>query len=366
MKREVSLRQIAYLYLFISLSPILRQIPNALANEAGRSGYLSPLWSLIAIIPLTGVIIALIKTFPGLNIYEMMELLAGKFFAKIIILAYLLWIILSIIAKVNIYSLTLQFTLMPQTKSSFFMVILIIMVYYALYRGIKTVFRFSEFILGPVIILFAILFFCALTRIRTDYLLPVSTFRVPATIFASKNVIAVGGNIIIALFFADKFGISITPKQFRKLWIGAAAFILISFVITIFTFGITGADITSILPFPFYITVKSISFFNVFERFEVLVTLICIMSDFISICIFSIIMLRCIEWLFHLEQSVYIYVPLTAVIYYLTFYLCSTQFEFNYLYRNIILYLNIVFQYLIPIILGLICLLKHKKINKQL
>lgn len=364
MNKEVSLRQIAYLFLFISLSPILRQIPNALADEAGRSGYLSPLWSVAALIPLTAIVIAIIKLLPGLNIYEIMELLTGKFIAKVLILGYLLWIMIAIASKVNIYSFTVQFTLMPQTKSSFFMVILIVMVYYALYRGLKTVFRFSEFVLGPVIVLFGILLICALTKIRTDYLLPVSTIRVPSTILASKNVIAVGGNIIIALFFADKYGISVSNKQFRKLWMGILAFVALSFIVTIFTFGITGADITSILPFPFYITVKSISLFNILERFEVLITLICVLSDFISICILSILLLRCIEWLFHLKQSLYLYIPLTAVMYYLTFYICSTQFEFNYLYRNIIVYLNIIFQYIIPFFLGLLCLLKQKKIKK--
>ena len=73
MNKEVSLRQIAFLYLFISLSPILRQVPTALAREAGRSGYLSTIWPILAMIPLTGVIIALIKSFPGLNIYEIMN-----------------------------------------------------------------------------------------------------------------------------------------------------------------------------------------------------------------------------------------------------------------------------------------------------
>jgi len=363
--REVTLRQIAFMYLFISLSPILRQIPTALAAEAGRSGYLSPIWSTIAIFFITAIVMVLIKTFPGLNIYEIMVQLVGKFLAKIIIFFYLLWILLSITAKINIYALTLQFTLMPQTRSDFFMIILILLVYYALLRGIKTIFRFSEFTLGPILFLITVLFICALTRLRTDYLLPVSTIRLPSTILASKNVIAVGGNIIIVLFFADKFGITITKNQRNKLWSGALVFSVLTFVITIFTFGITGADLTANLAFPFYITVKSISFFNIFERFEVLVTIICVLSDFISICILSWLLLRCFQWLFNLKQYQFLAVPLTIIIFYLTYYVSSTQFEFNFLYRYIILNLNLIFQYIIPILLTIVCLLRRKKIQKQ-
>lgn len=365
MNKEVTIRQITFMYLFISISSILRQVPEAIAQEAGRSGYLSPLWSVLATVPLTAIVILLIKSYPGLNIYEIMVQLLGKFLSKIIILAYLLWILLAITAKVTIYSLTLQFTLMPMTRSDFFMVILIILVFYALLRGVKTIFRFSELTLSAILILFAIMFICAISRLRSDYLLPVSTINLTKTIIASKHVIAIGGNIIIALFFADKFGISVTKEQIRKLWFGVLTFTALAFIITLFTFGISGPSLTKNLPFPFYITVKSISFFNIFERFEVLVTLICILSDFIAICVFAILLLRCFSWLFNLSEYNFLYIPLTIIIFYLTYYISSTQFEFNYLYRYIIINLNLIFEYAIPLILALFCLVKRKKIKKQ-
>lgn len=365
MNREVTLRQITFMYLFISISTILRQVPETLAEEAGRSGYLSPLWSIIATIPLTAIVILLIRSYPGLNIYEIMVQLLGKFLSKIIILAYLLWILLAITAKVTIYSLTLQFTMMPKTRSDFFMVILILLVFYALIRGMKTIFRFAELTLATILLLFAFMFICAIGRIRSDYLLPVSTINLKETILASRHVIAVGGNIIIALFFADKFGINVTKEQIRKLWFGIITFTALAFIITLFTFGISGATLTKNLPFPFYITVKSISFFNIFERFEILVTLICILSDFISICVFAILLLRCFQWLFNLEECNFLYVPLTIIIYYLTYYISSTQFEFNYLYRIVIINLNLIFEYAIPILLAILCLIRRKEIRKQ-
>lgn len=365
MNEQLTMRQVVFMYLFISLVPVLRQIPSALAREAGRSAYLSPLWSLILILPLTFVILLLINSFPGLNIYEIIVNLVGKGFAKLIMFFYMVWIMLSLTAKINIYSLTLQFTLMPKTRSDFFMQIMLILVYYALLRGSKTIFRFSELSLGPVILLIGILFICAVSRLRTDYLLPVSTINLPSTIFASSSVTAVAGNMILALFFADMLGISLTDKQKRRFWFGALFFIVFCFVITIFTFGISGVGLTAKLPFPFYITVKSISFFNIFERFEVIVTLICILSDFISICLFFIILLKLIQWIFNLEERAFLYVPLAIVIYYLSYFVSSTQFEFDFLYNYIIVNINLIFQYLIPFILGFICLLRRKHIKKQ-
>jgi len=365
MNREVTFRQIAFMYIFISISQILRQMPQALANGAGRSGYLSPLISAVAILPITAIIIAMIKTFPGLNIYEIMSQLLGKVLVKVLLLGYMLWIFISLCSKVNAYAGTLQFTLMPNTESEVLIIALIFIVYYGLSKGMKTVFRFSEFTLGSIIVLFIILFICALPKFRLDYLLPVSTVHMPEAVFASKQVLAIGGNIIIILFFADKFELLVSKIQFRKLWGSVITLILLAFGITVFTFGITGAPLTAKLPFPFYITIKSISFFNAFERFEVLVTLICMISDFIAICIYSVVLIRCVEWFFNLGKENYLYVPITMIVYYATFFISTTVFEFAFLYQRVIINANLLFQYIIPLFLGLICLLKRKMIRKQ-
>lgn len=364
MNKEISLRQITFMYLFISISSVLRQVPQNLANDAGRSGYLSPLWSGLAMALLTGVVIMLLAAYPGLNIYEIMVHLLGRILAKFIILIYLAWLLLSITAKVTAYNLTLQLTLMPRTKSELFMVVLALMVFFALLRGIKTIFRFSELTLSSILILFAIMFVCALGRIRYDYLIPVSITHMSKTIYAAKHVITIGGNIVIALFFADKLEVAISKAQLRKLWLGALTFVVFTFVIVLFTFGISGSALTANTPFPFYITVKSISFFNIFERFEVLVTLICLLSDFAAICILTVLIIRCLIWLFNLEDCLYLCVPLAVIVFYLTYYISSTQFEFNYLYKNIVENLNLVFEFCIPLLLAFISLVRKKKISK--
>jgi hypothetical protein len=53
------------------------------------------------------------------------------------------------------------------------------------------------------------------------------------------------------------------------------------------------------------------------------------------------------------------------IIFYLTYYISSTQFEYNYLYKYILVNLNLIFQYVIPLLLAFLCLIKRKKIKKQ-
>ena len=82
MNKLITMRQVVFMYLFISLSPVLRQVPTALAKQAGRSGYLSPFWSLMVIVPLSAIILLLIRSYPGLNLYEIMVYMGVRFLLK--------------------------------------------------------------------------------------------------------------------------------------------------------------------------------------------------------------------------------------------------------------------------------------------
>lgn len=365
MKKEVSLRQIAYMFIFLTISPIVRQLPNALASMAGRAGYLSPLWALIVLLPFTGILLFLIKSFPGLNFYEILTQLFGQLLAKLVVLFYMLWMLIQLVLKVNIYTLTLQFTLMPKTRSNLVIVIMIILVFYALLRGMKTIFRFAEFVLGPIIFFFVVVFLSAIPKIRLDYLLPVSTASLRATMPGAINVVSVGGILVITLLFADKLNISLSKQQKGKLWYGVLIYILLAIGLTMFTFGVTGADLTSQLSFPLYMAVKSISFFGVAERFEVLITLICVISDFVFICVLSTLLIRCIQWLCNVKDRGFLFLPLTMIVFYLTYFISDTQFEFNFIYRNIMIYLDLIFEYLIPCIMVIFCFIRRKHIRPQ-
>ena len=164
MNNKLTVRQVVYTYLFISISPVLRQIPSALAMDAGKSGYLSPVWSVLLLIPLVYAILLLIRSFPGLNLYEVMVQLGGRVLAKLVIFLYMLWTLLLLSAKLNIYALTLQFTLMPKTGNGLFMQVMLILVFYALYKGGRPSFGSPSYRLARFFSYSHILCLCLLQR----------------------------------------------------------------------------------------------------------------------------------------------------------------------------------------------------------
>jgi len=75
--------------------------------------------------------------------------------------------------------------------------------------------------------------------------------------------------------------------------------------------------------------------------------------------------MRNLKWLFGIGVGSALIVPLAMVIYYLTFYISKTQFEHDFIYRQVIVNINLIFLYIIPFMISLLCLLKRKHIRKQ-
>ena len=144
MKEQLTVRQIVLLFLFISITPILTMIPNIVAYIGGDSGYISILYSFVLLMIFAGFIVNIISAFPRKSIFEIIEEIAGTFIAKVFALLYGIWAIMVVNLEINQYNVMLQSTLLPTIKSEVLLLILFFIVSYALIKGYKTLFRFSE------------------------------------------------------------------------------------------------------------------------------------------------------------------------------------------------------------------------------
>lgn len=349
MNENVTLRQLVFMFLLISIAPIARQIPNRAAAIAGSSGYLSCILSFIVLMILAVGILVLIKAFPGLNLYEMLTKICGTFLAKIIIFFYLLWFLISAVVKINVYSVMLQSSLMPSMKTRFLILLMMLMVWYGFSKGAKTILRFSEFVLVPILFFALLLMIFSIPKVELYNLLPITIFDMRENALASISVLSIGGNLILLLFFANfiKYNMHFS-KMKRKVYFAVGSFSIIAFIACVITIGINGAGLSAKLSYPLFMTIKSVSVLNAVERMESWITLICIFSDFTAISIFAILMIRCMEFLFGKKHNSYYKIVLGVFAVIILVYLDATQFELDYFYQHILVYGNLIFQFAIP------------------
>lgn len=358
MTKTLTLRQVLFAYMLMMLSPILRHLPNYLTKVAGASGYLSVIVGAAAALVIAFCVYGLIKSFPAMNIYEMLESSFTVIGAKIIIFLYFIWVFFSLTMKSRFYAVTCQTTLISNAGNSTLYTIMLLLVGYTIYKGIKSVFRMSELLLTMFLIIIILLAVICMKDFDVLNLLPISVDNIMPVIKASPCSFNVMGVIIIALFFADRFDrYKSSPKPYV---ISVMTLSVLSLLISVVTVGTNGAKFTSKLVFPFYGVVRRSAFLNILERLEPFVIIPSVVSDFVFICVFTEIALLCIKWLFGLDDSKFLAIPLFVMLFFFALLFMKTQFESEHFYYSILLYLNPIFLYVIPVLLTVIALIKKR------
>lgn len=320
-----------------------------------------------------------LKTYPNKNFFDVLKTLFGSVIAKGIILLYAIWAYLFVITKVGAYSVTLQATLMPSIHPGILITILFLLVIYTLTKNARTIFRFGEFLYQPIILFLAIMFLFALPNMDLYELVPVSISNLEENLYSIPDICSIGGNLVLLLFFSKQLIYSGNAKNIKKRVLNTVVvFTIISILSIVLSVAINGATITSKLSYPMFQAIKSVSVLNTFERFDALMTMIAMLSDFVGIYVFLQITMLCLGWLFsyqnkeedqEYQQNSDSHVMNNSLKVYgaiLFFIACVyvlirdiTQYEFEAYYREIQVYLNIIFQFGVPILLGVICFVKQ-------
>lgn len=356
MKKVITFRQLFYMFLAISITPILTLIPAELAVGNSSSAGISMLLSLVALIPLALLIAVFMQAYPHYNFYEILVELFGRVVAKAIIAIYGIWAFVALTTKVWQYTLNLQSSIMSNTREQVFFVTMIILVLYAFSRGIKTIFRIAEFVLAPMLVILFLYILSAVPNIRWDYIKVANTLSFSELCGQAGFIIAAAGNLFLILIYGDSVKDHSKSGKLiaRFLATTIVLFLALLIIVTVVSFSIVGNNAASSISAPFYVAMKGISVLNILEHFEAILIIIMFLSDFLGICLYASISMRCIKWVCSIRKMNFLYIPFAVFIYYLALVLCRTQFDVEFLYNTILVKWNIVMQYVIPFVLMIV------------
>lgn len=360
MKERISIRQMMFLFIFISITPILSYIPKVAAINGKNNGYVCAIYYTVLLCIFAGLLLNIVRVYPGKNFYEILTELTGKIIAKVILFLYGVWGFLFMIYKISSYSLLLKTTMMPDTASYITIGALFLLILYAVLKGTKTIFRIAEFLYGPVLFILVILFFFAFTNINREYLVPISTEQLKANFLSLKSLGAVGGNLFLLLIFLKPITLTNSYPVIKKRMIQAVlVFFLLSFLSILLAIGISGASLTGKYTYSIFQTLKCVSLFQTFERFDSFITILCVFSDFVTICIFMVLTMKCFSAAFGIRNYREIGVAALTIGCVFVVIRDISLYEMETGYRDCMDTISLIFEYLIPVILGIVCLFKR-------
>lgn len=359
MKDRISIRQFIFLFIFTTITPLFTYVPQIAARNAGNSGYICAVYYGFLLFLFAALLIRIVKVYPHHSLFDILSEMIGRGITRIIFFLYGVWAFIYLIYKISSYSLLLQSTLMTEGKNYLILFALFFVVIYAAFKGPKTIFRVAELLYGPLIFFLILLAIFTLPNINREFLAPITSQQLSSNLNNIPMLAPIGGNIFFLLFFLRPISsMNRYPVVKKRILQCVFVFFLISYLSIFLTIGIAGATLTSEYGYSLFQAIKCITFLNSFERFDALIVLISVISDFITITFYLIIVMKCFALAFGIKNFKEIAVITLTLACTLSIVYDATQYQLEHIFRGYVDRISMVFQYVIPILLGIICCFK--------
>lgn len=143
------------------------------SSEAEQDSWISLLLAALIILPFTIVYARIIRLYPGKDLFEILEILFGKIFGKVLIIL-MSWYALHLGALVlRNFSEFIQITSMPETPQLPLMIAMMVVTAYVAKSGIEALGRWSLAVIPVVIFVILITTVLAIPKMEFDNILPV-------------------------------------------------------------------------------------------------------------------------------------------------------------------------------------------------
>lgn len=311
--------------------------------------------NIIGLIPLF-IFIYILNYEEDKSLYEKNINLFGKVFGKVI--NYLLSILFFILSSTILYNISNFITTQYLTETSILsiMMLLVIVLYITLNKGIETISRTSSIFLFVFVFLFILALLSVMNGIKLDNLEPILEYGLSSPL---KGGII--NSFIITIPFYSLLGIpknNITDKNRLNKYIivGYLLSSFILFLISIITNSILGKYLINIYQYPAYISLKKASIFSFLSRIENFFSLGWILSSYITIITNLYIAKECVP------QKKSINIILIILMIFLSYKLFKNNTTFNcYIFKIYPFILLSLFLIFLLIFLTIIIKKKYKK-----
>lgn len=360
MNDQISIRQFIFLFIFTAMTPLFTYVPQVAAANAKNSGYISPLYFGILLFIFAKLLLRIMQVYPNETLPEILSRLTGSTLTSILFFLYGIWAFLLLVYKLSSYNLLMQATLMDNDSNYIILFGLFFLVLYAAWKGPKAIFRVSELLYGPLFFFLVILLIFTLPNINKEYLVPVTRQQLTLNLPTLWTLAPIGGNLFFLLFFLRPISQMNGFQAIKKrLYQSVFVFVIISTFSIFLTIGIAGAALTSEYSYSLFQAIKCITFLSSFERFDSLITLVTVISDFITVTFYLLLLIKCFTVAFRREDN-YKEIAIIGITLATTVacILDIPQYSLEHFYRIYIDRISLLFQYVIPVILGIICCFK--------
>lgn len=267
------------------LSPALRLLPRESAAIAGSASWLCGVVAYVPLLLFALLLNAMLNCRrAGEGMGDLILRALGNVAGKIVLTIYALWFLLYAAFLLRSGAERFVTTVYPFSSTWPFVGTLLVLSLVAALGGAKALFRAAEIFLPllTLVLVFVLLF--ALPELNPKGMLAVSTADAGPVLLGTLPILNIGAGLLLYPTFLEGL-VPVAPGRGKATAKWLARVCLLAVLLSVFTIGMLGAELTANLSYPFFTLLRNVSIFHAVERFEALVIGLWVLPDFILIAL---------------------------------------------------------------------------------
>jgi spore germination protein KB len=339
-------------------------MPILVSPPSNQDVWIVLLMSFLYIFLINLPLLFLMNKLRGMNINDMAETILGKAIGKIVMIPFVLFFLYCFTACLLITAQFINIYIFPETPTWALLVLALIPVSYASYKGAGTIGRLAVFIVPFAIGTIVLFFVLGIGKLNINIIKPIladSSF-----LDLNKGAFFTGARyseILIFLVFSFflKEDSSINKTYFSALGVFAFSFFLMLFP-TILTLGI---DLARHMWNPYYVYTSQVEAFNFLERVQSINALAWFPMALLKLTMYNYMASYALSGVVKVKAHKYFVIPLSVI----TFIVCSLPFLDD---SNLILLLRsdqvfpwviLPITFILPAVFLIVYFIRRKKIE---
>lgn len=344
----ISVKQLIIIYLIAVSSPLIRIIPKNVSLVAKDGSILTPILVIIPFLLLLYILNVLINKSGEKSLQDVYIKIFGKFIGNIILILHIVWIFILISIYVRYFADRYASTILIFTPIHFFILTILITAFIVVRRKIEYFARTLEIFALLFSLVVVALFVISLIDVKISNIYPLTVFDALDSLKSVPLLLGILSYITFMFFLGEEVSNKQDLKKYTKYITTKITFF--NFFVILSTIGIFGYTLTSEFNLPFFMFLKNIQLITVVERFESIFISFWFVTDFAIITLFIYIISKLIKKVGNLEHSITSITPIIFGTFTFSLYIVSSTFELYKFSDQFLLYINIGFAVIIPII----------------
>lgn len=361
--KSISIRQLMLLLISMTLASVIRISPRYLAQAAMQGAWLAPLSSMLVMLLQLILLYGLLKDQrEDLSLYAVTRSTVGRGAADALMVVGFLWALFVVGLYCRNFAIVLTTTLFPYIRPMVFILLMLAVVAFILYRGMVSLGRMNEIIFWVLTLTIVLVAVLLIPETEFRFLTPLANGVLGRSFTAG---LLNGGNWVFLLIPLLPGGLIRQGKGFMKHGMKAVLILGVLAVLAVnITVGTLSADLVAHMPQPIFFAIKQVESITSLQKNEALIITLSLMSDFVMVAVLILSMQGMLARLCRVKDAQHLNGLLVVAVLLFSLALASGNYELEAVAQQLELPLNLILGLGIPILLTL-CLWVKKLFTRK-